>query len=209
VARTRSADYDEQRNKILSHAVKGFAQEGYVSASMASLASVCGVSKATLYHYFATKESILFALLDGYTKTLLTLATELERQAFEAGFSDEQTLRHLLRGFMAEYRQRGDYHLVLLMSPRYLDAPQRLQIFTQERAVMEVFSRVLARCFPTVINPTNRVPLTMTLMGSINFTFAWLRDDGPLSHERYGDWVADLWLKGINSGQFLNDERNK
>lgn len=208
MARTRSADYEQQRNKILHHAVKGFAQEGYVSSSMSSLAQLCAVSKATLYHYFDTKDAILFALLDDYTHTLLALANRLESEAVAAQFSPEQSLRHLLRGFMSEYRQRRDYHLVLLMSPRYLQPEQRVQIFTQERAVMDVFARALAQCFPTVINPTNRVPLTMTLMGSINFTFAWLRDDGPLSHERYGDWVADLWLKGIRSGEFLNDATN-
>ncbi len=203
MARTRAIDYDDQRNKILAHAVRGFSQEGYANASMASLAAVCGVSKATLYHYFDTKEAILFGVLDHYTRSLLTLAQTVEANA--ATQPPEQLLRQLLRQFMAEYQRSRDYHLVLLMSPRYLEPAQRVQIFTQERAVMDVFARVLQDCFPTVITKENRVPLTMTLMGSINFTFAWLRDDGPLSHEQYADWVADLWLKGIRGGQFQSE----
>jgi AcrR family transcriptional regulator len=200
MARTRAHDYDQQREKILSHAVVGFANEGYVSASMSSLADVCGVSKASLYHYFETKDAILFGVLDGYTQRLLQLAQELTEQSENK--SPEEALRHLLRGIMAEYQTSRDYHLVLLMSPRHLAPAQRIQIFTQERAVMDVFAQALIRCFPGVINQSNRVPLTMTLMGSINFTFAWLRDDGPLSHEQYANWVADLWLKGIEQGQF-------
>ncbi len=200
MARTRALDYEQQREKILSNAVVGFANEGYVSASMSSLAQVCGVSKASLYHYFDTKDAILFGVLDGYTRRLLLLAEQLVLEA--ADKSPEDTLRHLLRGIMAEYQTSRDYHLVLLMSPRHLTPEQRVQIFTQERAVMDVFAQTLARCFPAVINQANRVPLTMTLMGSINFTFAWLRDDGPLSHEQYANWVADLWLKGIEQGQF-------
>jgi AcrR family transcriptional regulator len=200
MARTRAADYEQQRDRILSHAVKGFAQEGYVSASMSSLAQVCGVSKATLYHYFANKEAILFGVLDSYTKQLLALAQKLVAQTETE--PPPAALRLLLRGFMQQYSQAHDHHLVLLMSPRFLEPEQRVQIFTQERAVMDVFAQVLARCFPAVINQSNRVPLTMTLMGSINFTFAWLRDDGPLSHEQYADWVADLWLSGIEHGQF-------
>jgi AcrR family transcriptional regulator len=200
MARTRAHDYDQQREKILSHAVVGFANEGYVSASMSSLADVCGVSKASLYHYFETKDAILFGVLDGYTRRLLQLAQELTEQS--ANQSPAEALRHLLRGIMAEYQTSRDYHLVLLMSPRHLAPAQRIQIFTQERAVMDVFAQALIRCFPGFINQSNRVPLTMTLMGSINFTFAWLRDDGPLSHEQYANWVADLWLKGIEQGQF-------
>jgi AcrR family transcriptional regulator len=200
MARARAADYELQRNKILTHAVKAFAQEGYVSASMSGLAQVCGVSKATLYHYFANKDAILFGILDTYTKELLILAQRLTAQT--ASEPAATALRILLRGFMQKYSQAHDHHIVLLMSPRFLEPAARVQIFTQERAVMDVFAQALGRCFPTVINQSNRVPLTMTLMGSINFTFAWLRDDGPLSHEQYADWVADLWLSGVEHGQF-------
>jgi hypothetical protein len=32
----------------------------------------------------------------------------------------------------------------------------------------------------------------------INFTFAWLRPDGPVSHERFADLAASLWLDGLD-----------
>jgi hypothetical protein len=33
----------------------------------------------------------------------------------------------------------------------------------------------------------------------INFTFAWLRPDGPMSHERYADLVTGLWLQALDA----------
>ena len=47
---------------------------GYASASMAQLAEGCGTSKAGLYHYFPSKEAILFESLDRYTRRLAGLA---------------------------------------------------------------------------------------------------------------------------------------
>ena len=52
MARTRAADYDEHRERILALAVESFARIGYPSASMSQLAAACGTSKAGLYLYF-------------------------------------------------------------------------------------------------------------------------------------------------------------
>jgi TetR/AcrR family transcriptional regulator len=38
----------------------------------------------------------------------------------------------------------------------------------------------------------------MALLGMINFTFAWLKPDGAISHERFADLAADLWLEGLH-----------
>ena len=70
MARSRSADYDSQRDRILALAVRAFAETGYASATMAALASACGTSKARLYHYYPSKEAILFDSLDRYTARL-------------------------------------------------------------------------------------------------------------------------------------------
>ncbi len=64
MARPKAADYDAQRDHILALATAAFAELGYPSASMAQLAQACGTSKARLYHYFPSKESLLFESLE-------------------------------------------------------------------------------------------------------------------------------------------------
>jgi hypothetical protein len=41
----------------------------------------------------------------------------------------------------------------------------------------------------------------MALLGMINFTFAWLRPDGPMSHEQYAQLEIDLWERGLGAEQ--------
>jgi TetR/AcrR family transcriptional regulator len=59
LARSRAKDYDEKREAMLHRAATAFARDGYDRASMAGLAAECGVSKALLYHYYASKEALL------------------------------------------------------------------------------------------------------------------------------------------------------
>ena len=74
MARPKSATHELQREAILNQAAQCFAQRSYLAASMNDIAAACGTSKARLYHYYGSKEAILFDLLDRYTQRLL--ATE-------------------------------------------------------------------------------------------------------------------------------------
>jgi AcrR family transcriptional regulator len=201
MARPRASDYQQQRAQILRHAVEAFAQNGYASAGMLEISKRCGLSKATLYHYYPTKEALLFDALDQHTKALMSLGAQLE----QTHVNDEPAiaLRELVRGFMRRYRDAHDLHRVLLNGPSFLAPEQQSIIVAQERAVVDTFGRVLVRCFPHSIGENNRFAVSMTLLSALNFSFAWLKNDGPLSHERYADWITDLWLKGAGHTQFV------
>lgn len=50
------------RERILNAAAACFLQDGYRDARMTRIATLCGLSRAAVYKYFPTKESILLAL---------------------------------------------------------------------------------------------------------------------------------------------------
>src|SRR5690606_36531613 len=64
MARLRAKDYDDKRAAILEQAAGLFATEGFAAASLSRLAAACETSKASLYHYYQSKEAILFDILD-------------------------------------------------------------------------------------------------------------------------------------------------
>jgi AcrR family transcriptional regulator len=55
--------HTDQRMRLLSHARRLFAAQGVKETSMSQVAKACKVTKATLYHYFKSKESILKEIL--------------------------------------------------------------------------------------------------------------------------------------------------
>src|SRR6266568_4145471 len=66
MARTRSENYDGIHLGILTNAARLFSAQGYMRASIADLADACKLSRGALYHYFDSKEAILFAILDAH-----------------------------------------------------------------------------------------------------------------------------------------------
>jgi AcrR family transcriptional regulator len=200
MSRPRAADYENSRDAILLKAVKAFARVGYPSASMAELALACGTSKAGLYHYYPSKEALLFDCLQRYTSKLSILATNVIAHNQEP----KEQIRSLIETFLIEYSTSRDFHVALLHDVKFLSEAQQNAIKQQERIVVNVFAESIQAAFPHAISTDNRKPLTMSLLGAMNFTFAWLQVDGTISYRQYAQWVAELWLTGLEHGKFPN-----
>jgi AcrR family transcriptional regulator len=200
VSRPRAADYENSRDAILLNAVKAFARVGYPSASMSELALACGTSKAGLYHYYPSKEALLFDCLERYTAKLSALAKSVVAHHHEP----QTQIRSLIDGFLNEYSTSRDFHVALLHDVKFLSESQQSSIKQQERIVVDIFAQAIQTAFPLTINQQNLKPITMSLLGAMNFTFAWLRVDGTISYRQYAQWVAELWLTGLEHGKFPN-----
>lgn len=83
---------DERRDHIIAVAADAFADEGYGATSMSTIASRLGGSKATLYKYFPSKESLFEAVVQQRCQRVLAPLRELRS-------SDEDDLESLLGGF--------------------------------------------------------------------------------------------------------------
>ena len=71
MARTQAADYEERRTAIVEQAARLFAERGFLGASIADLAEACDSSKSLIYHYYASKEDILYDVMHSHVRALL------------------------------------------------------------------------------------------------------------------------------------------
>jgi AcrR family transcriptional regulator len=120
MARPKSASHDLRREEILDIAAQCFADSSYPAASMNDIAAAGGTSKARLYHYYESKEAILFDLLDRYTQRLLALIGETEAVAQRQDLDDRATLHALIRRFLVEYENSATRHVALLNDTKFL-----------------------------------------------------------------------------------------
>lgn len=201
MARPRADTHDQQRALIRDQAAQEFARLGYASASMADLAQACSVSKAALYHYFDSKETILFEALDSYTHRLQALTrTDSDSNSGVNDLSPTQAqarLAGLVKALLAEYANSHSYHVSLLHDVKFLGPAQREAIQAQERAVVHHVGNLINRAFPGRIDPDKRSATTMSLLGMINFSFAWWDPKGPLNPEQLADLMIDLWWRAL------------
>jgi AcrR family transcriptional regulator len=200
MARTKAPDFEAQREQILDLAAVAFAASSYPSTSMADLAAACGTSKARLYHYYESKEAILFDLLDRYTRQLMQIVTDVEAEGTRLARDHRETFGHLLRAFLAEYETSQTRHIALINDVKFLAEEQRDQILQRERDVVAAFARLLQRAYPERVTRDNQTALTMTVFGMINWTFTWLKPGGRLSYEAFAELVISLLENGLAPG---------
>jgi AcrR family transcriptional regulator len=77
------------RAVLVAGAARAFADEGVRGATMQAIATAAGVSKATLYNYFRTKDEVVRALVAAELERLTTLAAALPRDRALAALADE------------------------------------------------------------------------------------------------------------------------
>lgn len=196
MARTRAVDFEEKQRGILASAAAVFADMGMEKASMAQIAAHSNVSKALLYHYYPSKDALIFDIVRTHLKELEAAIDAADRP----GLPPEKRLRLLVCQVLENYRDADDQHKVQLNGTSALSAEQMTEIRAIERRIVKRFSTVI-----NDINPDlNRdrpllMPVTMSLFGMMNWVYMWFRPDGPLSREEYADVATTLILEGVKA----------
>lgn len=197
MARTRASDFEEKQNGILTSAAAVFAEQGMEKASMAQIANHCQVSKALLYHYYPSKDELIFAIIHTH---LLELEGSIA-SVIDDALPPEAQLRMLVGTVLEKYRGADNAHRVQLIGKTALSEPQAQQIRDVERQIIRHFSRVLQRIHPDLDRPERRLlmPVTMSLFGMMNWVYMWFRDGGQITREDYAEVATTLILDGVKA----------
>jgi AcrR family transcriptional regulator len=195
MARGRAAGYDDQREKILAAAAHLFARRGYSATSMNQVAEACALSKATLYHYYRDKYSLLASIADEHVSRLLALVQSVNDDTPEP----EQKLRELIRRIVEEYADAQDAHRVLTEDVKFLEPADQQRVLDKERQVVAGFARAVGGLRPELDAALLTKPLTMLLFGMINWLFTWMKPGGELDYDAMAPIVADLFLGGLGA----------
>lgn len=91
--------------ELLDAALAVFAERGYRNARLDEVAEAAGVTKGTLYHYFATKEELLVQVLERHQALLFDRVAELLREP--AGPASARLRLVVRRGFAAQDEARA------------------------------------------------------------------------------------------------------
>ncbi|HRK64944.1 MAG TPA: TetR/AcrR family transcriptional regulator, partial [Terricaulis sp.] len=176
MARTQAADYDQRRADIVAHAARLYAKHGFLGASVADLAMACDVSKSAIYHYYTSKEDILYDVMISHVRALEEAATA----AMGLNAPAVEKLRALARRFMALYVDAADRHKVLLNDLDHLPKARRAEIVAVQRGLIEAVRGLLVEIAPGLKKKSGEsIAAAMLFFGAINWTHTWFDAKGP------------------------------
>lgn len=194
MARTRSANYEDVQLGILSKAARLFAKNGYERTSVSDLVTACSLSRGAIYHYFESKEAILFAMLD---KLVLSLLERLEEARAEDGAPAQRLLR-VVEEFFLHNASSPDEQVILLNDLGALSKSEQKHIVDIERKIVDLIAGVLAENdIRGKLTPENKKIYTMMFVGIINYTYTWYDPKGDVKPRELARMATGLFLDGF------------
>lgn len=196
MARTIAKDHDQKREQILKTAAKVFADQGFDRASMTLLAKECGISKANIYHYYDSKDAILYDILETYLRELRDRICNVDLN----GLTPEQKLRKAVREILFAYQGADDEHRVQISGMSALTEEQQKLLRGYQLELVNFVRDILKELSPEAFND-NRDKLrgaTMSVFGMLNWYYMWNTGAGSRAREDYADLVSTLTVHGIH-----------
>ncbi|MEL6521630.1 MAG: TetR/AcrR family transcriptional regulator [Pseudomonadota bacterium] len=195
MVRTIAKDHDDKRRHILMVAAEVFAREGIARASMNEVAKACGISKANIYHYYSSKDDLLFDILDSYLSRLRNWICDLDMR----GLIPEDQLGLVTREFLLAYEGMDNQHKIQGEGLPLLDKEKQDVLKNYQRDLVALVSRILRNCAPEALgHDTGRCrDVTMSVFGMLNWFYMWQPNATKEARISYAASITALTLHGI------------
>ena len=184
----------EVRRRILDVALDLFATKGFDATGVQEIVSKAGVTKGALYHYFTSKDEILFEI---YGKVFGRELESMER-ILAQGHDPERTLREVIVDLVVLTAGAAKESAVFAKGGRS-DSPHWRALEEQWRHYQERFRAIVregqqAGAFATHASPE---VVSWSVFGFTNSLHTWYRPGGLKSPADIGAELAELIVSGL------------
>ena len=185
---TRSAE-------ILREAAKLFAAKGYDGTSVQDIAQAVGISKASLYHFFADKSEI--------HSTVVVLALSRLIELVKETIQSRQTAADRVEGFARAHAQyisehKQFYFAAALGYHELADPAVKAKVQRMRDGYEEILRRIIRAGVEAGEFRDLDVRLAArAIMSCMNWMARWWRPDGPESAEKIASDYVHLIIRGF------------
>lgn len=132
-----------RRDEILVEACKVFIKNGYDGTSVRSLAKALGKTTGMLYHYFGSKQDILYIILELIVKDEQDYLSDIYKKT--NGMNPKEALKEALRLYVEAHEKYADAHVFVNHVLVTLKSGERRIITDSSRRVTTFFEEILQR----------------------------------------------------------------
>jgi TetR/AcrR family transcriptional regulator, cholesterol catabolism regulator len=183
----------DRRDDILRAAVEIFRREGYHRATLEMIGNALFVTKAAVYHYFASKKEILDAICERAS----VANYEAVMNARAAGGDPDAKLRRMLDGFGRTCMTEPGFNVLM----RHLDevsAPVYASVRRRGKEIEAAFRDTVGEGVAAgAFEPPDPRITVFGMLGALNYMYAWFRPDGRLSPEEVREALITFVVDGV------------
>jgi AcrR family transcriptional regulator len=179
--------------QILTAAADLFRQRGYRAATLDALARTVGVSKATVYGHFRSKEEILFAIFD---RTMALYEARL-REIRRGGGGPAEQLRRVVQHHVRAVIAERSFLTVFFGEEANLPRELRRAITRRKARYDRSVEAIVRRGVRQGVFVTDSPRLTVfALLGMSNWVHKWYDPTGAWSAETVADALVTFAERG-------------
>ena len=184
-----------KRREVLREAAASFNFKGYHATSMTEIATSLGVTKAALYHYFPTKNSLLAACFE---QAMDAAFASLERGR-KRGANGRERLVLTISGYVSQLIDELNC-CVVLMEEQALEAVERAKLVRQR----DRFERSLRALVREGIEDASIVPCDpklaiFVILGAMNWVPKWFKPSGAWKPEQLTLALGQIFERALSS----------
>jgi AcrR family transcriptional regulator len=192
MAQTSTVPVVERLGRV---SVELFAQHGYAQTSVQQIVDAAGVTKGALYHYFKSKDDLLFTIYD----RLLELQRAHLDEIVARGLDAKQTLRLVCEDVIETSIDGLADGAVFFRSQHMLSEKRQREVKRRRREYNDAFEAILERGreagdFRTDIPPAI---LIAHFFSDVHYLAQWYSPGGPLSKQQVATEITDLYLASV------------
>ncbi|MDP9831122.1 TetR/AcrR family transcriptional regulator [Kineosporia succinea] len=182
---------------VMRAALELFAEQGYANTSVQQLVEAAGVTKGALYHYFQSKDDLLFAIYE----RILTVQTEHLHAIVEKNLGVEETVRRVCVDVVetsVDFLLEGT---VFFRSQHMLSAPRQQEVTRRRRAYHDVFTGLLTQGQAEGLYRTD-VPVTVMtahFFSDLHYLSSWYSPAGAEDKTTLAHQLTDMFLRSIRT----------
>lgn len=190
---------DSKMNVIASAAARLYSTKGYRETSMEDVAVSAKLSKGGMYHYFSSKEDILYFILSNFMDSLL----EGFEQDLENIRDPEDKIRYIIRHHVEAYVAHMYSAKVLLNEAYNLSALRISRIKSKEKQYFSTIAEELSLYVGHRLNKDILTVVTFNLLGMCNWIYSWYNPKGAINPEQLSQVIFKNFTRGLFSLQVL------
>ncbi|WP_100444277.1 TetR/AcrR family transcriptional regulator [Glycomyces xiaoerkulensis] len=184
-------------DEVLRAALDLFASQGYANTSVQQIVAAAGVTKGALYHYFSSKDDLLFAIYE----RMLSLQRRRLDEIIASGGETEEVVRAACEDVVVtsiDFLQEGT---IFFRSQHMLVPERQKEVKRRRREYHDAFAELIARGRDEG-RFRDDVPISVLIahfFSDVHYLPHWYSPEGPEDKTEVAQQLTELFLRGIRS----------
>jgi len=184
----------DKKNEIQRVVARLFAYRGYHHTSMREIARELGMNQSSLYHYFTSKEDVLFRLMNDAMDEVLRELEEIYASELEA----EDKLKRVLHSYIRSYAGDQERLILLVNEMNSLTDTKRLILVDKQRQYVRLIKSILKELVEEdKMKEIDASLATLAFFGMVHYTIKWYHKDGPITLDELARLFVEIFTRGI------------